>query len=390
MENFIVNQINPNFNNFYERKQAQPQFRSNFATPQEEQILAQNTELPEIYKIDIDAQEKEKQTLAEKVKKFDMFQMITPWVENPFITAGTTAVSIYGIDKFNAAWSGEYEKSLLGKATKLGDDITNAKFFKKEPVAKFLGFVKKYYNKAKTAINDTYIVKAVRKTPCVPEWPMGKGEFISQENRIISDTFGKIVDCLKLDKDGAVQLKELGLKKKEYDFLKSFFGVSSLKNIPEDKAVNAILMKRLGKSDADVRRFAEMGKSGIESVKEEIRNFLGLTVDKITAIKTSETNEFVNEVLQIAEKGKGRIWAGGGEYPILGKFQPLKRTIGFDQLYNRLYSLGDGAKTALGKSFSKFIQTVYRGFTFGGGKLGMMLFIVPHFVSTVKNTTKDE
>ena len=69
MENFIVNQINPNFNKFYERKQAQPQFRSNFATPQEEQILSQNTELPEIYKIDIDAQEKEKQTLVEKVKK---------------------------------------------------------------------------------------------------------------------------------------------------------------------------------------------------------------------------------------------------------------------------------------------------------------------------------
>jgi hypothetical protein len=37
---------------------------------------------------------------------------------------------------------------------------------------------------------------------------------------------------------------------------------------------------------------------------------------------------------------------------------------------------------------SQAIQKIYRGFTFGGGKLGMLIFIVPHIVSAIMNTVK--
>ena len=55
-----------------------------------------------------------------------------------------------------------------------------------------------------------------------------------------------------------------------------------------------------------------------------------------------------------------------------------------------MHSIADGAKTKLGKGFSQAIQKVYRGFTFGGGKGGMLIFIVPNLVRAAVNTAKAE
>ena len=69
---------------------------------------------------------------------------------------------------------------------------------------------------------------------------------------------------------------------------------------------------------------------------------------------------------------------------------PTKRIIGCDNIHNRLYSLDGGAKTATGKFMSRFVQMVHRGLTFGGGKLGVLLFIAPAFVETAINVHKAE
>jgi hypothetical protein len=63
-----------------------------------------------------------------------------------------------------------------------------------------------------------------------------------------------------------------------------------------------------------------------------------------------------------------------------------------DQVANRLHSIkigpDGGAKTKLGALCAKVLHKIYRGFTFGGGKLGMMLMIVPGMVMAFNNIKK--
>lgn len=384
-----MSQINPNLH--YNIRKYQPNFKAeNFAMPYNQMPTQEisDIQLPEIYQIP-EGQYEEK-NFKETVKKFDMFDAVSPWLEYPVLTAGTAATTLWGIDQFTKAWSGEYKSSLLGKATKLGDNITNAKVFKVKPVKKVLDGVGKVWTKITGKIGENSMVKAMRETPCLPEWSFGKIETISQNRRIIQDDFIKIVDNLALDSDGAIALKNIGLNKEEQNYLLKMFKVDRLAKLPEEKAVNAILMKRLGKSEAEITRFADMGKGGLSSIKEELRKVLGLTTDDIKNIRVDEADKYVSKVFDAAKKGKGKIWVGDGEMPILGKFQPLKRKIGFDSVYNRMHSIADGAKTKLGRGFSQAIQKVYRGFTFGGGKGGMLIFIVPNLVRAAVNTAKAE
>ena len=329
-------------------------------------------------------------TFKEVLKKADFFGMVYPWLDTPLLMAGTTAATVYGIDKFTNAWSGEYETSLLGKANKLGDNIVNAKIFKKEPVKKVLDTINSGYNKVSKAINKNSWVRAMKDTPCQAEWSWGKIETISQNRRIIQDDFLKIVDTLGLANEKPIALKEIGLKKCDEDLLKRIFKVADIKSIPEEEAVNAVLLGRLGKADTEVLNIAKQGKSGLKSVKKELLDFIGLSADDIGKIKLDEADELVSKVFDAAKKGKGKIWVGEGEIGLLGKFQPLKRYIGMDNVFNRMHSIADGAKTKLGKGFSQFIQQVYRGFTFGGGKGGMILFIVPHLAKAITDTIKAE
>jgi hypothetical protein len=139
---------------------------------------------------------------------------------------------------------------------------------------------------------------------------------------------------------------------------------------------------------------ARNGSAGMSAVKNEIRTLMGASKDRLEEIiKHCETGNFADEVLEIAKKSKGKVWVGEGEYSWMGKaFQPFKRYIGMDNVFNRMHSLrvgaNGGAKTKLGKAMSQVIQKIYRGFTFGGGKLGMLIFIVPHIVSAIMNTVK--
>ena len=74
-------------------------------------------------------------------------------------------------------------------------------------------------------------------------------------------------------------------------------------------------------------------------------------------IKLDEADELVSKVFDAAKKGKGKIWVGEGEIGLLGKFQPLKRYIGMDNVFNRMHSIADGAKTKLGKVDFKKLQS---------------------------------
>ena len=80
---------------------------------------------------------------------------------------------------------------------------------------------------------------------------------------------------------------------------------------------------------------------------------------------------------------------GAGHYGWMGAFtKPFERTIGCDEVYNKLHSMSDGAKTGTGRFMSKAMQMVHRGLTFGNGKLGALIFIAPLLVELGINVSK--
>lgn len=394
-----MTQINPNINRFntyqpkfksvpeqdFVKEQAVEEVAVEEVNPQEE--TQEEPALPEIYD---EGHYKNPVTPLDTLKSADVMGFVTPWVEHPILMTGTAGTLIYGIDRFSEACGGDYEKSILGKITKAGDRLENSKFVKKEGTQKFLKTTKKYYDKFATKIRNTSVARAILDTPCIPERSMAKCEYISQKQRIIHDNFFKILDSLRIGTEETLELKELGLDKAEKDLIKKFFKVDKVSAIAEDKAANFVVLNRLKLSEAEIKRILDLGDDATKETKNKLLEAMGTTLDDIKKFKADDTGKYVDDIFEIAKRGKGKIWTGAGEYKILGPFQVLKRKIGMDQLHNNLYSLKEGAKTATGKFFAKATHLIHRGFTFGGGKLGMLMFIAPHFMQTIINTHKAE
>lgn len=417
-----MTQINTNLNSKYNLKQKNPAFKSeqqhfpmqyqlppeeNYQNPvlfmpsmqpqeitQEQFIPTPESQLPSMY---YDPNyNKEPMTFKDTLKKVDAFGAIYPWLEHPLLMAGTTVGTFWGFNKFTTAWGGEvYEKSLLGKVTKFGDNIANSKVFQNETSKNVLGGIQKGFNWVGKQLNKVQIFRAMKDTPLKPEWSMAAYETISQDQRIISEDFRRIVERLELVTDNNITIEKIGLKKSEHDVLKRVFNVQNISEISDEKQVIAALLKRLGKTDAEALQAANLGNASMATIKDEIRNLMGgVSKDRLEEIiKNCEGGNFADEVLEMAKKSKGKVWVGEGEYSWLGKkFQPFKRYIGMDNVFNRMHSMrvGEGAETQLGKIMSQAVQKIYRGFTFGGGKLGMLIFIVPHIVHAIMNTVKAE
>lgn len=376
-----MNSINPNFHNKYTAFKAEAQQQ-------------QEVQLPDLYYVPDD--KFEPKSFKETVKEADMMGMIYPWIAHPFLMLGTCAGLAYGVDKFAQACGGDYEKSLLGKAAKLGDNIQNSQFAQSEPVKKFFNIGTSGRKKFNELTKNSDVINAVRNTPSMPEWDFVKDELLTQEQRIVRE-FTHITDTLELSGEknsggilggfGAsdllktkLSLRRLGLTKEEKELVKNITN--------QEEAVNTVLLKRLGRSDAEIQRILGLGEGATQAVKNEILNEMGLTAEKLELIKKDTTGQYIKEVKAAAEKVKGKVWIGAGNYSWMGPVQPFERRIGCDEIYNRLHSMSDGAATRTGRFMSKFLQRCHRGFTFGGGKLGVLMFVAPHLVETMIDTKK--
>lgn len=374
-----MNSINPNFNNKYTAFKAEAQQQ-------------QEVQLPDLYYVPDD--KFEPKNFKETVKEADMMGMIYPWIAHPFLMLGTCAGLAYGVDKFAQACGGDYEKSLLGKAAKLGDNIQNSQFAQSEPVKKFFNIGTAGRKRFNELTKNSDVINAMRNTPSMPEWGFVKDELLTQEQRVVHE-FTRITDGLNLSGESSsggflglfggggsdkVSLKNLALTKEEKELVKNITN--------QEEAVNTVLLKRLGRSDAEIQRILGLGEGATQAVKNEILNEMGLTAEKLELIKKDTTGQYIKEVKAAAEKVKGKVWIGAGNYSWMGPVQPFERRIGCDEIYNRLHSMSDGAATRTGRFMSKFLQRCHRGFTFGGGKLGVLMFVAPHLVETMIDTKK--
>lgn len=321
-----------------------------------------------------------------------LYQMtIKPFKEHPITVLATWLGISALLDGYSKACSGEYEKSLVGKIAKFGDNIQDSKLIQNKPVQTVLGGFQKVGNLGEKAVKNSAILRAMKNTPTQPEWQMVKSQMFNQKQEVVQE-FIKIADTLKLGEEGALELKNVGITKAEKEMLKKAFSVDSISKIPEEKAVNQILLHRLGKPQAEINKILAMdAKDSFSATKTEILKAMGLDSSKLKLIKEDMTGKYTDDVMKACEKVKGKVKMGAGHYSYLGPLTKLfERTKGCDEVYNQLYSItkGGGAKTATGRALSKTVQVIHRGLTFGNGKLGALIFIAPILAEVFVNTKK--
>ena len=375
-----MTQINPNINQYNNL-----QYRQQQANSQQQPV-----KIPSYYYVPENSLMHK--SFKETIKDADMMGMITPYIEHPILTLATWLGIGAGIDAYSKACGGKYEDSLVKKAANLGDSIENSKLVQSKPVQTVLDGFKAVKKKGGKVVQNSAILRAMRDTPSMPEWSMVKSQMFNQKQEVVQD-FIKIADTLKLTEYGEkseVYLKDIGLSSKEKQMLKKTFGVSKVSEITEEKAVNQVLLHRLGRTPEQIKKIQDLGASAQTAVKKEILKEMGLDAKAIKAIKEDMFGEHIKTVEEAAKKVNGKVKIGAGHYKWLGILtKPFERTVGCDEVYNKLHSLSkEGTKTATGRFMSKAMQMFHRGITFGGGKLGALLFIAPALVEVGCNVKK--
>lgn len=373
-----MTQINSNFNiqNYY---------------PGQQQRQEQAVRIPNYYYV---PDTYSPQSVKEVVKEnpfYDMF--LKPFVEHPVAVLATWLGLGVGLDAYSTACSGKYEDSLVKKAANFGDNIQNSKIIQNKPVQAVISGLGSVGNAGKKAVQNSAILRAMKDTPTMPEWSTVKTQMFNQKQEVVQD-FIRITEALKLDSAEAPSLKNIGLNDREITMLKKTFNVQKISQIPETEAVNQVLLDRLGKTPEEIKKIQGMGAASTKAVKTEILKEMGLDAEKLKLIKDDVYGKYINDVKTAAGKVKGKVKMGAGHYSWMGPLtKPFERTVGCDEIFNKLHSMSDGAKTGTGRFMSKAMQMIHRGLTFGGGKLGALIFIAPLLVElgiNVKKADKDQ
>lgn len=378
-----MNQLNLNLYKGLNFKSTQPvAMPQNIYVQKEAQVPV--VELPAIYQ---NSQQENIPDFKERMKKADAMGIITPWFEHPLLTIGTAASLIWGLDKFSNACNGEYEKSLVGKASRLGDSIENSKFVQSRPVQGVLGGIKKTGKSVAYVFRNNQLVNAFKNTPAKPEWQMPKHEMLTMEQHVAQE-FRDILNELSLTEESAkskfVALEKLGIDKKEKEFLKELFKES--KNVTDLQKSNAVQLKRLGFEKEKILSIINNDNAS-DIVKEETLKKFGIDKAFVEKIKNEPATKDDLVKIRQACKNAPNVRIGKGHVKLLGPLQLFGRKVSLSEVGNKLTSIGE-ANTKTGKLLSTFLQKCHRGFTFGGGKMNVMFFVAPFLVESMINVKK--
>ena len=315
-----------------------------------------------------------------------------PLIEHPIASVLTWFGCGFLLDKYTSACGGEYDKSLLKKVTNFGDKIEKSSFVQSKPTQAFLSLFKKSGEKGGNIIQKNSVLRAIWKTPTMPEWEIVKSEMIPQRQRVVHD-FNQIVNTLKLNTEGFAGLNKLALDKKEKQLINDL--ASTLNT--EEKASSYIQLKRLGVTEDEIMKIVSKPDGGVSDTKKVIlKSFGNKDAEWLKKVHEDTFGDMINEVQAATKRVGGKVKIGLGEFKPFGLnagplTAPTKRVLACDNVYNRLRSLDpNNGATKTGRFMSRFMQMVHRGLTFGGGKLGVLLFIAPAFVETAINVHKAE
>ena len=371
-----MNQVGLNSNKILNFKTAPS---AQIPQPQFEQPVPE-VRLPQIYQPQ--APKADANSIKEKIKKWDMMGLIYPWIEHPFMMFGTCAGLAWGVDKFSNSCAGEYESSLVGKAANLGDKIENSKFVKSKPFQTLVNGGKSIKNSFNKVFKNSDLINAIRKTPSEAELGFVKDELLTMHQRVVHE-FTNVTKTLNLTNNEFTKLTDLGLDKTEKEFITKFFNSGMA---TEEMASNAVQLKRIGLADDAIREIINKPDATILTKTKQLEK-LGLTADYLKNLESNTPSlKDVIKVREACKKAPG-IRIGAGHQNWLGPIQPFERKITLSEIANRLTSMTQ-AKTKTGKALATFLQKCHRGFTFGGGKIGVLLFVSPLLVETMLDVKK--
>ena len=347
---------------------------------------AQEVQLPDIYYSPNNF--KKSQSFTEKLKKADLLDIITPWFEHPLMMLGTCFGISYSVDAFSKSCNKEYDKSILNRAAKFGDKIENSEVVQSKPIQTTLKWIRNGGSKVKKFAMKSDVIRAMVETPSRPENPSPKNELLNTEARAV-EKFREIVNQLGMvgEESKKLRLSDLHLTKDVVKGLENDFGVKNLTEVAEDKAVSRYLLKQSNLFSADEIKSIVEGADPVKKALSKITEKIG-GAEKLKLYIQDETGAYRKEILKICKQLKGISIKQGTNFNGMIKKPLLPNQTGFQEVYNRIYSITDGAKTETGKFMSKFLQKVHRGFTFGGAKAGVMLFVAPIIVRALLNTGK--
>ena len=319
-----------------------------------------------------------------------------PLIDHPIASLATWLGCGYLLDRYSEACGGEYKKSLVNKIASFGDKIQNSNFVQSKPSQTVLSWFNRGSKQGAKLTDKVELFRAMKETPSRPEWEMVTSEMLNQRQRIVHD-FTQIGDALHLGDEEVARLHKLGLTNKEKEMLKDVFKVKNISDIPEAKASVQVQLSRLGKTQDEINGILKHADSGVSATKDAILKAMGRDKEWYKKIKSDTVGlaENIKEVEEAAGKVGGKVKIGLGKFKPLGinlgfLTKPIERTMGFDSVHNRLHSLREGVHTATGRFLSKFVQMTHRGLTFGGGKIGVLLFVAPALVEAAVNTKKAE
>ena len=391
--------INQNLNN-YELNSINTGFKSDTNpivppyTLRRTNVPVQDVQLPETYYMPENYQTPK--TFKDSIKKIDVLGLIHPWFEHPLLMIGTCTGLSLGIDAFDKSCNKDYEKSIIGKAAKFGDKIEKSQFINNETSQKALSGIKKGWAAVKNTAMKNDMINAMVITPSQPEWRMPKDELKHTDFRLVTK-FKELASEFNLVPGSnwndeyalrSFEIKDLALDSTEIEHLKNLYKVDKISQIPEEEVVGRVMLKRLGKNDAEIGNMLKKGNTNSLITKELFKKS-GLTQAELEAIFKDETGETLNLVKKASENLKD-IKLARGKIILPGPQQPFANIEGFKGIYNRIHGLTDGAETKTGRFMAKLVQKIYRGFTFGSLKQGVMLWMAPFLVGTVVNTIHAE
>ncbi len=338
-----------------------------------------DVQLPDIYYMPNDTYKPK--SFKESVKQADPMGMISPMVEHPILTLLLTGGLFKGFDVLGEHFGGEYSKSLVGKAANFGDKLQG-----KIP-AKILNPLRTAKNKTSKFLHTNSVTSAILDKPAIPDWEMPKSELHSQQMRTLQD-FKSFANDIGLNSDGVMKRKNIRLDKAETDAAKKFFNVNSISKISDADYVNFARLKRLKLNDSEIRNIISSPDAG-RKVQEQMLKALDLDKATFETIMKDTTGKTIPTLEKALEKANGKLKISSGNIGWTGPFQPFSRYITSNQFYNKFHSISS-AKTATGRMSAKVMQILHRMATFGGGKLGLLFFMVPHLVNTISNVQKAE
>lgn len=336
-----------------------------------------NVQLPDLYYMPNDGYKPK--SFKETVKQADPMGMISPMVEHPLTALLLTVGLFKGFDVLGEHFGGEYNKSLVGKASHFGDKMQG----KLSP--KVVDKLRIARNKASKFLHTNSITSAIIDKPAIPDWDMPKSELHSQQMRTLQD-FKEFARNIGLESEGVMKRKNIRLDKTEAEAAKKFFNVKSLSKIKDADFVNFARLKRLKLDETEIRNIISSPDAS-KKVEEQMLKALNLDKAAFEKIMKDTTGETIPTLEKALEKASGKLRISSGNIGWLGSFQPFSRKITSNQFYNKFHSISS-AKTATGRMCAKAMQIFHRMATFGGGKLGVLFFMVPWIVNAIENTKK--